>query len=111
MCNLYSITTNQDAIRRLFAVTRDMTGNLPSMPGVFPDQGAPSRCEAHDGQRELIKMKMGNAFASQIRRAAHHKYPQPVLAPLARLAKTGKPVPYACLKLFRVHASAESCHG
>ena len=49
MCNLYSITTNQDAIRRLFAVTSDMAGNLPSMPGVFPDQEAPV-VRNHDGQ-------------------------------------------------------------
>jgi putative SOS response-associated peptidase YedK len=58
MCNLYSITTNQDAIRRLFAVTRDMAGNLPSMPGVFPDQEAPV-VRNHDGHRELIKMRWG----------------------------------------------------
>ena len=58
MCNLYSITTNQDAIRRLFAVTHDMAGNLPSMPGVFPDQEAPV-VRNHDGQRELIKMRWG----------------------------------------------------
>ena len=50
MCNLYSITTNQDAIRRLFAVTNDMAGNLPSMPGVFPDQEAPV-VRNHDSQR------------------------------------------------------------
>jgi len=30
MCNLYSITKNQDAIRRLFKVARDTTGNLPN---------------------------------------------------------------------------------
>jgi putative SOS response-associated peptidase YedK len=58
MCNLYSITTNQDAIRRLFAVTSDLAGNLPRMPGVFPDQAAPV-VRNHDGQRELIKMRWG----------------------------------------------------
>ena len=58
MCNLYSITTNQDAIRRLFAVTRDVAGNLPSMPGVFPDQEAPV-VRNNASQRELIKMRWG----------------------------------------------------
>lgn len=29
MCNLYSVTTDQEAIRRLFRVQRDLTGNLP----------------------------------------------------------------------------------
>jgi hypothetical protein len=34
MCNLYSITKNQSAIRELTGAKRDMTGNLPTMPGV-----------------------------------------------------------------------------
>ena len=58
MCNLYSITTNQDAIRRLFGVTADSAGNLSSMPGVFPDYEAPV-VRAQNGQRELIKMRWG----------------------------------------------------
>ena len=41
MCNLYSITKAQDAMRALFRVARDRTGNLPPMPGVFPDYPAP----------------------------------------------------------------------
>src|SRR6059036_3595500 len=35
MCNLYSITTNQEAIRALFRVMNRYVGNLPPMPGVF----------------------------------------------------------------------------
>ena len=31
---------------------RDLTGNLPSMPGVFPDQAAPI-VRVVDGEREL----------------------------------------------------------
>jgi putative SOS response-associated peptidase YedK len=41
MCNLYSITTNQAAIAALFRVTARYVGNLPPMPGVFPDYPAP----------------------------------------------------------------------
>ena len=41
MCNLYSITKNQAAIRDLFKVARDTTGNLPPLPAIFPDQMAP----------------------------------------------------------------------
>ena len=37
MCNLYSITTNQEAISALFRVINRYVGNLPPMPGVFPD--------------------------------------------------------------------------
>lgn len=58
MCNLYSITTSQDAIRRLFGVTIDSAGNLPTMPGVFPDYEAPV-VRSHQTQRELIKMRWG----------------------------------------------------
>jgi putative SOS response-associated peptidase YedK len=41
MCNLYSMTRNQDAIRQLFSFDKDSTGNLPAMPGIFPDYPAP----------------------------------------------------------------------
>jgi hypothetical protein len=37
MCNLYSVTTNQAAIIALARAMRDITGNMPSYPGVFPD--------------------------------------------------------------------------
>ena len=40
MCNLYSITTNQAAIIALFRVINRYVGNLPPMPGVFPDYPA-----------------------------------------------------------------------
>jgi hypothetical protein len=43
MCNLYSITTNQAAIATLFRVINRYVGNLPSMPGVFPDYPAAAR--------------------------------------------------------------------
>ena len=36
MCNLYFMTKNVDAIRRLFKVDpgHDRTGNLPPLPGI-----------------------------------------------------------------------------
>jgi hypothetical protein len=36
VCNLYSITTNQEAIIRLFRVVNRYVGNLAPMTGVFP---------------------------------------------------------------------------
>jgi hypothetical protein len=36
MCNLYSITTNQEAIRALFPVINRYVGNLQPMPSAFP---------------------------------------------------------------------------
>lgn len=58
MCNLYSITRSQDAMLRLFAIGRDLTGNLPPMPGVFPDYPAPIVRMA-DGERQLEMMRWG----------------------------------------------------
>jgi putative SOS response-associated peptidase YedK len=59
MCNLYSVTKSQDAIRQLFRVTRDATGNLPPLPDIFPDQVAPVVRTARDGERELTMMRWG----------------------------------------------------
>ena len=56
MCNLYSITTNQEAISRLFRVTNQYVGNLPPMPGVFPDYPAPVVRNAGD-EREMVLMR------------------------------------------------------
>ena len=53
MCNLYSITKSQDAIRQFTKAIRDVAGNLPPMPGVFPDYMAPVVRNAPDGVREL----------------------------------------------------------
>jgi len=38
MCNLYSLTKGQAAIRDLARAMRDTTGNLPLLPSIFPDQ-------------------------------------------------------------------------
>jgi putative SOS response-associated peptidase YedK len=58
MCNLYSITTNQAAIIALFRVMNRYVGNLPPMPGVFPDYPAPVIRNA-DAARELTMMSWG----------------------------------------------------
>src|SRR6202048_3535602 len=58
MCNLYSITTNQAAIIALFRVMNRYVGNLPPMPGVFPDYPAPVVRNA-GAERELAMMRWG----------------------------------------------------
>jgi hypothetical protein len=58
MCNLYSITTNRAAIAALFRVMNRYVGNLPPMPGVFPDFPAPVVRNAGD-EREIILMRWG----------------------------------------------------
>jgi putative SOS response-associated peptidase YedK len=58
MSNLYSITTNQEAIRALLRVMNRLVGNLPPMPGVFPDYPAPVIRNAGD-ERELVMIRWG----------------------------------------------------
>lgn len=58
MCNLYSITTNQEAIRALFRKVNRYVGNLAPMPGVFPDYPAPVIRNAGD-EAELVMMRWG----------------------------------------------------
>jgi hypothetical protein len=41
VCNLYSLTKGQQAIRELSRAMSDRTGNLPILPGIFPDYRAP----------------------------------------------------------------------
>ena len=58
MCNLYSITTNQAAIIALFRAVNHSVGNLPPMPGVFPDCPAPVVRNA-GSELELTMMRWG----------------------------------------------------
>jgi putative SOS response-associated peptidase YedK len=58
MCNLYSITTNQEAIARLFRVVNRYVGNLAPMPGIFPDYPAPVIHNTDSGT-EMILMRWG----------------------------------------------------
>ena len=59
MCNSYSLTKGQAAIIALVGAMRDRTGNLPPMPGIFPDYLAPIACTASDGMRELMMARWG----------------------------------------------------
>jgi putative SOS response-associated peptidase YedK len=59
MCNLYSETKGQAAIRALFRTTHDRTGNLPAFPGIFPDQLAPIVRNSADGACELVMARWG----------------------------------------------------
>jgi putative SOS response-associated peptidase YedK len=59
VCNLYSLTKSQDAIRRITKAMRDRTGNLPPLPGIFPDYAAPIVRTAEDGDRELLLARWG----------------------------------------------------
>ncbi len=60
MCNLYSQTTAQAAMRQLFEPlpVHDRAGNLPQQPEIYPDQLAPIVRVAPDGM-ELVKSRWG----------------------------------------------------
>ena len=59
MCNLYSIAKGPQAIRDFARAMRNTTGNLPPLPGVFPDYFAPIVRNAADGVRELVMARWG----------------------------------------------------
>jgi putative SOS response-associated peptidase YedK len=58
MCNLYSYTKGQQAIREFARAMQDRTGNLPPYPGIFPDYPAPIVRNHPDG-RELTLARWG----------------------------------------------------
>ncbi|MYZ47045.1 SOS response-associated peptidase [Propylenella binzhouense] len=59
MCNLYSVTKGQAAIRQFTGAMQDRTGNLPPLPGIFPDYLAPVVRALEDGERALVMMRWG----------------------------------------------------
>jgi putative SOS response-associated peptidase YedK len=71
VCNLYSVTKGQAAIRELARAMSDRTGNMPPLPGIFPDYPAPIVRNQSEG-RELTMARWGMpspAFALQGRKA------------------------------------------
>lgn len=60
MCNLFSVTTNLEALRAIvrdFKVAEDI-GNFPPQPGVYPDYLAPI-IRNNGAMRELTKVRWG----------------------------------------------------
>jgi putative SOS response-associated peptidase YedK len=58
MCNLYSLSKGQQAIREMARAMRDLTGNQPPLPGIFPDYSAPI-VRNNAGTRELSMARWG----------------------------------------------------
>jgi putative SOS response-associated peptidase YedK len=84
MCNLYSIATNQAAIIALFRVMNRYVGNLPPMPGVFPDYPAPIVRNA-GAERGTGDDALGHTPAPEIRRSTRDQHPQHFFTALASL--------------------------
>ena len=58
MCNLYSLTKGQQAIREFARAMFDRTGNLPTFPAIFPDYAAPI-VRNQPGGHELAMARWG----------------------------------------------------
>jgi putative SOS response-associated peptidase YedK len=58
MCNLYSLTKGPQAIRDFARARLGDVGDMPPLPGVFPDYLAPILRNASDG-RELVMARWG----------------------------------------------------
>ncbi len=58
MRTLYSLTSNQAAILALTRFLRDYAGNMPPLPGIFPDYRAPIVRNTPEG-RELAMVRWG----------------------------------------------------
>ncbi|MDQ0322985.1 putative SOS response-associated peptidase YedK [Pararhizobium capsulatum DSM 1112] len=59
MCNLYNLTSNQQAIRDFIDITRYREGNLPPSISVHPDRQGPIIRMDTEGERELIMSTWG----------------------------------------------------
>ena len=57
MCDSYAMTRSQQAIRDLTRAMVDRTGNLPPLPGIYPDYRAPIVRNGSEG-RELVMAPM-----------------------------------------------------
>src|SRR5436853_6281424 len=89
MCNLYSQTKGQAAIVALTRALRDSTGNLPPLPGIFPDYQAPVVAN-RGGIRELCMMRWGMPSSQKAQLDAAGKRAD-------KLRAKGKPVDFGAL--------------
>lgn len=96
MCNLYSMTRNQDAIRQLFGATKDSVGNLPPMPGIFQNRMAPIVRNNGDA-RQLAMVRWGLP-------SPRNKLMDKAQARAAKLEAKGKTVDFK--ELLRVEPDA-----
>ena len=59
MCNLYSQTRSQEAVRRLFRVSSNRAASVEPRDAIFPGHTAPVVRSAQDGERELVELSWG----------------------------------------------------
>jgi putative SOS response-associated peptidase YedK len=59
MCNLYSMTSNHEAILNLFKVSHNRASPVEPLSAIFPGGNAPVVRRAEDGERELLPLSWG----------------------------------------------------
>lgn len=59
MCNLYNVTTTQQAIIQWSRALRDQAGNMKPSLDIYPNYPAPVVRNAPDGKRELAMLQWG----------------------------------------------------
>lgn len=59
MCNLYNLTTTQQAILDWTRALRDLSGNLEPSIDVYPDTFGPIVRNGQDSERELVRVRWG----------------------------------------------------
>src|SRR5579862_2541272 len=59
ICNLHSVKAGQKHIADSARAVRDLTGNMPPMPAIFPNRMAPIVRVGADGVRELLMARWG----------------------------------------------------
>lgn len=64
MCNLYNVTTTQEAIRQFTRTLEDISGNLEPSLDVYPDYHAPI-VRNIDGKRQLAMVRWGLPSSSK----------------------------------------------
>lgn len=65
MCNLYSQTKGQAAINAMVRHMNDRTGNMPPLPGIYPDHEAPIIRHAPEGGLEMAMTRWGMPSSKQ----------------------------------------------
>ena len=86
VCNLYSMLKSQEAMRRLFDGLIDRAGNMPPLPGIYPDYSAPIIRNAAEG-RELVMARWGMPTPPQYLVGKHSTAASPTSA--GRPPRTG----------------------
>ncbi|MGO4569988.1 SOS response-associated peptidase [Rhizobium sp. 2YAF20] len=87
MCNLYNVTTNQQAIRSFVSITHDIIGNMEPSIDVYPDRFAPIVRNIGNGDRQLASVRWGMPSSKQALYQATSKRAD-------KLRAKGKPVDF-----------------